>query len=150
VIASREGAGYFLASRERERPEEDELNDAPHGRRFYRPRALLWMGALIVLFILVIIFVCLPIMENLTLRHYYTQEEIKSQDLRVVSLGGGRGRNRGVVVFSNGDRKERDLVIELMGICTIAPTAVVFIWLAYFTRPAKIYDDGADSKADTP
>ena len=27
--------------------------------------------------------------------------------------------------------------------------AGAFIWLAYFTRPAKIYDDGTDAKADT-
>ena len=32
----------------------------------------------------------------------------------------------------------------------MGPMAGAFIWLAYFTRPAKIYDDGTDAKADTP
>lgn len=107
------------------------------------------MGVLIGLFTLVMVFVYSPIMKHLTLRYYYTQEEIKRQDLRVVSLGGGRGRNRGIVVFSNGDRKEREWPLMIMYFCTMAPVAASFIWLAYFTRPARIYDDETDTKAET-
>jgi hypothetical protein len=105
------------------------------------------MGALIALGILAMILIFSPIRDFLTLRYYYTQEEIKRQDLRVVSYQGRRFPH--TVVFSNGDRKRYELTPQLMDVCLAASMVGAFTWLAYFTRPAKIYDDETDTKADT-
>ena len=122
------------------RPQANESSTAP---------ALLWMGALIGLGILVMVFVCIPIREFLILRTTTTPTRRSRGKISGSCRMEAVEARRGMVVFSNGDRKTRDLAIHFIGICVVAPFAAAFIWLAYFTRPAKIYDDGTDTKVDT-
>lgn len=93
------------------------------------------LAALFLSGILVILVVYRPIHEAVMLRYYYTPEEIRRDNLRVVEIVA----RRGIIIFSNGERRAYEtrlkvLFVGIAGALTLAWFAVGLRAIARFNR----------------
>lgn len=92
------------------------------------------LAALFLSGILVILVVYRPIHEAVMLRYYYTPEEIRRDNLRVVEIVAKRD-----IIFSNGERRAYEtrlkvLFVGIAGALTLAWFAVGLRAIARFNR----------------